>query len=74
MSVQSEKYFLMDLLQSINDASVIQKGKDFLPHEIDVVTLTENQKKELDTRLAEHHENPNSAGDAFEFLDSLKSK
>ena len=74
MSVQSEKYFLIDLLQSINDASVIQKVKDFLLHEIDTVTFTENQKKELDKRLVEHTENPNSGGDAFEYLDSLKSK
>lgn len=74
MSVQTEKYFLIDLLQTINDPSVIQKVKDFVLHEIEHISLSENQKKELDIRLAEHQENPKSGVDAFDFLDSLKSK
>ena len=74
MSVQTEKSFLIDLLQNINDASVLQKVKDFVLHEIEPVSLSENQKKELDKRLLEHQENPKSGVDAFDFLDSLKSK
>lgn len=74
MSVQTEKSLLIDLLQNINDASIIQKVKDFVLHEIEPVSLSEKQKKELDKRLAEHQENPKSGLDAFEFLDSLKSK
>ena len=71
MSVQTEKSLLIDLLQNINDASIIQKVKNFVLHEIEPVSLSENQKKELDKRLAEHQENPKSGVDAFEFLDSL---
>jgi hypothetical protein len=74
MSVQTEKSFLIDLLQNINDASIIQKVKNFVLHEIEPVSLSENQKKELDKRLLEHQEDPKSGIDAFEFLDSLKSK
>jgi hypothetical protein len=74
MSVQTEKSFLIDLLQNINDASIIQKVKNFVLHEIEPISLSENQKKELDKRLLEHQENPKSGVDAFEFLDSLKSK
>ena len=74
MSVQTEKYFLIGLLQNINDASIIQKVKDFVLHEIEPISLSENQKKELDKRLSQHHENPKSGVEAFNFLDSLKSK
>ena len=74
MSVQTEKSFLIDLLQNINDASIIQKVKNFVLHEIEPIALSENQKKDLDKRLLEHQENPKSGVDAFEFLDSLKSK
>lgn len=74
MSVQTEKSLLIDLLQNINDASIIQKVKNFVLHEIDPVSLSEKQKKELDKRLLEHQENPKSGVDALEFLDSLKSK
>jgi hypothetical protein len=74
MSVQTEKSLLIDLLQNINDASLIQKVKNFVLHEIEPISLSENQKKELDKRLLEHQENPKSGVDAFEFLDSLKSK
>ena len=74
MSVQTDKSFLIDLLQNINDASIIQKVKNFVLQEIDSISLSENQKKELDKRLLEHQENPESGVDAFDFLDSLKSK
>ena len=74
MSVQTEKSFLIDLLQNINDASIIQKVKNFVLHEIEPASLSENQKYELDKRLLEHQENPKSGVDAFDFLDSLKSK
>lgn len=74
MSVQTEKSFLIDLLQNSNDASLIQKVKNFVLREIETVSLSENQKKELDKRLLEHQQNPNSGEDALEFLDSLKSK
>jgi hypothetical protein len=74
MNVQTEKSFLIDLLQNINDASIIQKVKDFVLHEIEPVPLSENQKKELNKRLLEHQENRKSGVDAFDFLDSLKSK
>ena len=74
MSVQTEKSLLIDLLQNINDASIIQKVKNFVLQEIEPISLSEKQKKELDKRLAEHQENPKSGVDAFEFLDSLKSK
>jgi len=67
-------FFLIDLLQNINDVSIIQKAKNFVLHEIDPISLSENQKKELDKRLLEHQENPKSGVDALEFLDSLKSK
>lgn len=74
MSVQTEKSLLIDLLQNINDVSIIQKVKNFVLHEIEPVLLSENQKRELDKRVLEHQENPNSGVDALEFLDSLKSK
>lgn len=74
MSVQTEKSLLINLLQNINDVSIIQKVKNFVLHEIEPVSLSENQKKELDIRLLEHQENPKSGVDALEFLDSLKSK
>ena len=74
MSVQTEKSLLIDLLQNINDVSIIQKVKNFVLHEIEPVALSENQKRELDKRVLEHQENPKSGFDALEFLDSLKSK
>ena len=74
MSVQTEKSLLIDLLQNINDASIIQKVKNFVLHEMEPVSLSENQKKELDRRLFEHQENLDPGVDAFDFLDSLKSK
>ena len=74
MSVQTEKSFLIDLLQNINDASIIQKVKDFVMHEIEPISLSENQKKELDKRMAEHKKDSQSGVDSFGFLDGLKSK
>ena len=74
MSVQTEKSLLIDLLQNINDISIIQNVKNSFLHEIEPFDLSDNQKKELDKRLLEHRENPTSGVDALEFLDSLKSK
>ena len=74
MSVQTEKSSLINLLQNINDASVIQKVKNFVLHEIEPIPLSENKKKELDKRILEHQENPQSGVDALEFLDALKFK
>lgn len=74
MSVQAEKSFLIDLLQNSNDASFIQKVKNFVLKEMEAIPLTENQKKELDKRMVEHQENPNCGLDAFDFLDKLASK
>ena len=74
MSVQTEKSFLIDLLQNINDASIIQKVKNFVLHEIEPNILTENQKKELEIRILERQENPASGLNAMDFLDSIKSK
>ena len=51
-----------------------QKVKDYLMNEIQPQNLTSNQKDELEKRLKEHNENRNSGSDAFEFLDTLKSK
>ena len=74
MSVQTEKSLLIDLLQNINDASVIEKVKNFVLHEITPASLSDKQKKELDNRLAEHQDKSESGVDTFDFLDSLKSK
>lgn len=74
MSVQTEKSFLIDLLQNINDASIIQKVKNFVLQEIEPNIITENQKKELDIRILEYQENPLSGVNAMDFLDSIKSK
>ncbi len=74
MNVQTEKSLLIDMLQKIDDPSVIQKVKDFILHEIGPIYLSDNQKRELDKRVLEHEKNPKSGVDAFEFLDSLKSK
>ena len=74
MNVQTEKSLLIDLLQNINDISLIQKVKEYLLNEIQPQNLTSNQKDELEKRLKEHNENQNSGTDAFEFLDTLKSK
>ena len=70
MSVQTEKSFLIDLLQNSNDASFIQKVKNFVLKEMEAIPLTENQKKEfplLDKRMVEHQQNPKSGLDAFDF-------
>lgn len=74
MSVQTEKSLLIDLLQNINDASIIQKVKNFVLDEIEPFSLSEKQKKELDKRLLEHNKDPKSGVYAFDFLDSLKAK
>ncbi len=74
MSAQTEKSLLFDLLQNINDVSLLKKVKEFILTEIKPSDLTKNQKDELDKRIIEHKNNPNSGSDAFDFLDNLKSK
>lgn len=74
MSVQTEKHLLFDLLQGINDISLIRKVKSFVLTEMEPSDLTQNQKKELDKRLDELNQSKDSNSDAFEFLDKLKSK
>ena len=74
MNIQTEKSLLIDLLQDINDISLLKKVKAFVLTEIQPVNLTPNQKNELDKRVADHHQNKDSNMDAFEFLDNLKSK
>ncbi len=74
MSVQTEKNLLFDLLQGINDISLLRKVKSFVLTEMEPSNLTHDQKKELDKRLDDHNQNKDSNSDAFEFLDNLKSK
>ena len=74
MSVQTEKSILFDLLQNINDASLLKKVKNFVLKEIEHNDLTTAQKEELEKRLLDHQKNPKSGIDAFQFLDSLKTK
>lgn len=74
MSVQTEKHLLFDLLQGINDISLLRKVKSFVLTEMEPSDLTQNQKKELDKRLDELNQSKDSNSDAFEFLDKLKSK
>ena len=74
MSLQSEKSALIEVLEKIDDVSVIQKVKDFLFLETTANKLSESQKTELDNRLLHHNKNPYDGHDAFEFLDSLKLK
>ncbi len=47
MNIQTEKSFLIDMLQKIDDPSVIQKVKYFILHEIGPIYLSENKKKSL---------------------------
>ena len=74
MSVQSEKSLLFDLLQNINDISLLKKVKSFVLTEMEPSNLTQNQKKELEKRLDDHQQKKDSKADAFECLDNLKSK
>lgn len=74
MSVQTEKSLLIDLLQNINDISLLKKVKAFVITQMEPSDLNQSQKDELDNRLLDHKNNPKSGADAFEFLDSLKSK
>ncbi|UPQ80419.1 hypothetical protein M0M57_06170 [Flavobacterium azooxidireducens] len=74
MSVQTEKSILIDLLQNISDVSILKKVKQFVLKEIEQGELTDLQKQELNNRLEEHQKNPKSGVDAFEFLDSIKTK
>ena len=74
MSIQTEKSILFDLLQNINDISLLKKVKSFVLTEIEPLNLTQNQKKELEKRLENHIQINDSSSDAFEFLNNLKSK
>ena len=74
MSVQTEKHLLFDLLQGINDISLLRKVKSFVLTEMEPSDLTQDQKKELDKRLDDHNQSKDSSSDAFEFLEKLKSK
>jgi len=74
MSVQTEKSLLFDLLQNINDISLLKKVNAFILTEMQPSDLNQNQKEELDRRLLEYKKNPTSGVDAFDFLNDLKSK
>jgi hypothetical protein len=73
MNIQTEKSLLIDLLQNINDISLIQKVKRFVLLDIEPIDITANQKEELGRRLADHKKNTDSGVDAFKFLDDLKA-
>lgn len=74
MSVQSEKSIVIDLLNNINDISLLKKVKSFVLTELNPADLTQEQKRELDKRLQAHRNQEDSDLDAFVFLDELKSK
>lgn len=74
MNIQTEKNILFDLLQNINDISLLKKVKSFVINEMEPLNLTQNQKKELDKRVNDHFQNKDTNLDAFEFLDGLKAK
>lgn len=74
MSIQTEKSLVIDLLQNINDISLLKKVKAFVLTELNPSNLTEEQKNELDRRLHAHQHKEDSDVDAFEFLDALKAK
>ena len=74
MSVQSEKLIVIDLLNNINDISLLKKVKSFVLTELTPADLTQEQKRELDKRLQAHRNQEDSDLDAIVFLDKLKSK
>ena len=74
MSVQTEKSLVIDLLQNINDISLLKKVKAFVLTELSPSDLTQEQKNELDQRLDAHKNQNDIDSDAFAFLDELKSK
>ena len=74
MSIQTEKSLVIDLLQNINDISLLKKVKSFVLTELNPSNLTEEQKNDLDRRLHAHQHKEDSGVDAFEFLDALKAK
>ena len=74
MNIQLEKTSLINVLQNINDISLIERVKNFVLHEIEPIIISDNQKKELDKRLLNHKNNPNEGIEAFQFLDNLKVK
>jgi len=73
MNVQTEKSLVIDLLQSINDISILKKVKQFVLTELEPSDVTKEQKKELDKRLDAHRSKQDANLDAFVFLDELKS-
>lgn len=74
MNVQTEKSLVIDLLQNINDISLLKKVKAFVLTELSPSDLTQEQKNELDQRLDAHKNQIDNNSDAFTFLDELKSK
>ncbi len=74
MNVQTEKSLVIDLLQNINDISLLKKVKAFVLTELNPSDLTQEQKNELDNRLQDHKNQSDNNTDAFAFLDELKSK
>lgn len=74
MSVRTEKLLVIDLLQNINDISLIQKVKAFVLTELKPSDLTQEQKNELSNRLTAHRSKTDINKDAFAFLNDLKSK
>ncbi len=74
MSIQTEKSLVIDLLNTINDISILKKVKSFVLTELNPSDLTQDQKSELDKRLQAHQNQEDSDLDAFAFLDELKSK
>lgn len=74
MSVQTEKSIVFDLLQNINDISLLKKVRAFVLTELEHSDLTTKQKNELNKRLDAHKNQKDTNTDVFEFLDKLKSK
>ena len=74
MNIQLERSNLINILQEINDITIINKVKNFVMLEIEPMNLTINQKKELDKRLLSHSKNLNDGIEGFSFLDNLKIK
>lgn len=74
MDIQLEKSTLINVLQNINDISIIQRVRNFVMQEIEPISLSISQVKELDKRLLNHRNNPNEGIEASQFLDKLKLK
>jgi hypothetical protein len=57
MNVQTEKSLVIDLLQNINDISLLKKVKAFVLTELSPSDLTQEQKNELDPTARISHRN-----------------